>query len=324
MRGTYVTALKSLKIANNLGRGDRINGQFYITNDKTTIRGLVPRPYVPIIGILEAKFIEEANAVIWGNIDFDDKAEPLEVLYEQIHQTHGFLQSIWLFLDNSVDTELGFLLYNRGGFPTASSSYMDVHISNARGEISDITLSRHELQGVRKFYREHIESESFRPHPATKVTRSADRISRALYHLQAARTTRDVAMKVVDFCTAFETLFATSQAELAHQLSELVAWFLEETGAARLQLYRDMKKIYALRSRVTHGSAVAESSFEDLLATSEKCDAYLRRTVRKLFENDELFLTLRSGELDEFMTHLVLGVRPATPSNETGQGGTEA
>jgi hypothetical protein len=320
MRGTFVTALKSLKIVNNLGRGDRINDRLYITNDKVTIGSLVPRPF----GLLEAKFIEEASAVIWGNIDFTDTAEPLEVLYEQIHQTHGFLQSIWIFLDNSVDTELGFLLYDRGGFPTASSSYMDVHITNARGEISEVTLTRNELQNVRKFYRDHIEAESFGPHPATKVTRSADRISRALYHLQAARTTRDVAMKVVHFCTAFETLFATSQAELAHQLAERVAWFLEDTAATRLQVYRDMKKIYALRSRVTHGSGVAESSFEDLLATSDKCDVHLRHAVGKLFEDNELFLTFRSGDrLDEFMTRLVLGTRAAIPSTETGQGGTQ-
>jgi hypothetical protein len=318
MRGTYVTALKSLSITNNLGRGDRINDRLYITNDKTTIKGLVPKTYIPIIGVLEWKFIEEANAVIWGSIDFDKSAEPLDILNEQIYQTHGFLQAIWLFMDNSIDTELGFLLYNREAVPTASSSYMDIHITDARGETSEVALTRDQLQTVRRFYREHFEAEPFGPHPATKVVRTTDRLSRALYHLQAARTTRDVAMKIVHFCTAFETLFATSQSELAHQLSERVAWFLEDTGAARVQLYRNMKKIYSLRSKITHGAGVAESGLEEVLMTSGDCDEGLRRTFKKLFENGELFSAFRSGEqLDEFLIKLVLGVAPSVAKVQT-------
>jgi hypothetical protein len=221
-------------------------------------------------------------------------------------------------MDNSIDTELGFLLYNREAVPTASSSYMDIHITNARGETSEVALTRDQLQTVRRFYREHFEAEPFGPHPATKVVRTTDRVSRALYHLQAARTTRDVAMKIVHFCTAFETLFATSQSELAHQLSERVAWFLEDTGAARVQLYRNMKKIYSLRSKITHGAGVAESGLEEVLMTSGDCDEGLRRTFKKLFENGELFSAFRSGEqLDEFLIKLVLGVAPSVAKVQT-------
>lgn len=319
MRGTYVTALKHLNITNNLGRGDRINDHLYITNDEATIRSLVPKTHIPVIGVLEWKFIEEANAVIWGGIDFDETADPVDVLNEQIYQVHGFLQSIWLFVDNSIDTELEFLLYNQRGDPTVSSSYMDVHITNASGETSEVALSREELQTVRRFYRERFEAEPFGPHPTTKLIRTTDRLSRALYHVQAARTTRDVAMKVVHFCTAFETLFATSQSELAHQLSERIAWFLEDTGVARVQLYQSMKKIYSLRSRVTHGSGVAESGLEDLLTTSRNCDDYLRRSFHKFSEDTELFFTFRLGDqLDEFFTKLVLGIAPSDAKLKTG------
>jgi hypothetical protein len=128
LRRRYVAALKSLNISGDTGRGDRINDILYITNNRSVIRDLIPLDSVPLIGSLEWDFVRKAGVVIWADVSFDEKKDPLGVLNELLYDTQSFLQSIWLFKDNSVDAEIGFLFFRPGGNPTASSNYIDLGI----------------------------------------------------------------------------------------------------------------------------------------------------------------------------------------------------
>jgi hypothetical protein len=153
MRGTYVTAVKALHIAGDMGKGDRISEQLYITNNRIAIHNLVPQLLVPVVGTLESEFIRESKVVIWGTIEFDEKNDPVAILNQQIYQANGFLQSLWLFVDNGIDTELGFLFYNVRGMPTASSSYLNFGITDAKGDRPETSMSREQLREIRKFHR---------------------------------------------------------------------------------------------------------------------------------------------------------------------------
>ena len=227
MNAKYVTAVKYLEIAGNLGRGDRIDDNIFITNSRTEITSLLPKIYMPIIGVLEWSFINDSKVVIWGRPTFDEDQDPLQVLNGMLYKVQGFLNSIWLFVDNSIDTEIGFLFYDKDGIPTASSSYINFSPCAADGTSPKISINREQLREIRKFHREHMYYEAFGPHPVTKVVKAEGRLSRALYFIGAARGSRDLGVKMMHYCTALETLFSTSQAELAHQLSERLAHFIE-------------------------------------------------------------------------------------------------
>jgi hypothetical protein len=73
---------------------------------------------------------------------------------------------------------------------------------------------------------------------------------------------------------AFETLFSTSQAEHAHQLSERVACFLFETITDRLSNYHKVKAACGFRSKVVHGSTLKERNLPDAVTMSEYCDQF--------------------------------------------------
>lgn len=53
--------------------------------------------------------------------------------------------------------------------------------------------------------------------------------------------------------TILETLLSTGTAEIAHQVSERVAVLIGNSSSERLDIYRTIKKLYDLRSRISHG-----------------------------------------------------------------------
>ena len=67
----------------------------------------------------------------------------------------------------------------------------------------------------------------------TKLFQDSQRLPRALYFIAGARAQNDLSLKITNYCTAFETLFSTSQAELAHQLSERISFFLAKYSITR-------------------------------------------------------------------------------------------
>ncbi len=53
--------------------------------------------------------------------------------------------------------------------------------------------------------------------------------------------------------TVLEALLSTGTAEIAHQISERVAVLIGRSSTERLKIYHSVKKLYDLRSRITHG-----------------------------------------------------------------------
>jgi hypothetical protein len=115
-------------------------------------------------------------------------------------------------------------------------------------------------------------------------------------------------MKLVNYCTAVESLFSSSQGELMHQLSERLACFLEKPGGSRIETYKRFKRAYNFRSRITHGAAVATKEFDEVKQLASVCDEFLRRSLRRLLEDEELQRIFASGDqLDEFFLTSILG-----------------
>jgi hypothetical protein len=310
MQAKYVAAVKYLTITGDLGRDDRITDSIFITNNRILIRDLIPREYIPVMGSLEWQFIQDSPSVIWGTANFEHETDALPILNAKLYEIQGFLTSLWLFFDNSVDTEIGFLFYSNKGLPMVTSSYIDVARYTAQGASIAASLNRERLQEIRTFHRETFHYEPFASHPVTKVVRGEGRITRALYLVQVARSSKDLGLKIMHYCTALETLFATSQVELAHQLSERVACFTETTGSERIQAYRTMKKAYGFRSKISHGAAIADKDFSELVSVSVSCDNFLRSSFRRIFADQKIAQLFGSDtQLDDFFIGLILGDR---------------
>lgn len=274
MKPTFLALLHNLEIAEDLGGGDKINESLRITNNRTVINGLLSSRHKTLLGEMEVASFLTGSPVAFSEADITPGMTPQQYLLTRLYEIQGFLMATWIFEDNAINCELGFLLYQEGPSPAATSNFWAHFYSTARGENPNTRLSREQLREMRTLYREAMSM----PNPpfimpSTQLTSRHPRISRAIYLIDAARGQSDIAIKVSHYCSAFESLFSTSQAELAHQLSERLSCFLYETVEERLKHYRKVKAAYGLRSKVVHGG---RSRLNTERREGSRCYRYVR------------------------------------------------
>jgi hypothetical protein len=109
------------------------------------------------------------------------------------------------------------------------------------------------------------------------------RSGRALQFLDSARSSPNLAFRISHSCSALEALFSTDSMELSHKLSERIAFFLGALGYAKIEVFRNMKAAYGIRSKLTHGDTLHKKTVDGLPEVSAICDQYLRAIIQSLF-----------------------------------------
>lgn len=306
----FITSVSGLKIKSDLGRGEKIGSSVYLTNNKKKIEKEIHPEVNKIIGTMEYKSIFESNAIIYSKEPIPADLTPEEFLVGTLYKVEKFFSVLWMFKDNCANNEFGFLLYSIGGVLGVSSNFISIVNSTSQGETkADLSITRADLKKVGSFCKKNLDDGNVYSRPATQLLKGNDRISRAYYLIQAARTQSDLAIKISNYCTAFESLFATSTSELTHKLAERVAFFLENDGHSRIDTFQAMKKAYSVRSTTVHGGTLKESFIEELKQISKKCDGLIRRALLCVLKNEqirEIFLG-SSEQIDQFFLDLIFG-----------------
>jgi hypothetical protein len=91
----------------------------------------------------------------------------------------------------------------------------------------------------------------------TSVAKIELALTRILRAIAERREPSDV---LIDSVIAWENLFGTKEGELTFRVTTCLAKLLEQDGDARLALKARLGKIYALRSKVVHGSGALKHS----------------------------------------------------------------
>ena len=86
--------------------------------------------------------------------------------------------------------------------------------------------------------------------------------------------------------------------EVTYRLSITVAALLEHPGAERVALYKQIKKLYGLRSRVVHGDDVSDVQLHDHVVSAR---AVLKKCLQRIVE-------VGSAPTAEQLEAMVLGV----------------
>src|SRR5207249_930967 len=115
--------------------------------------------------------------------------------------------------------------------------------------------------------------------------------------------------KVALYMTSLEVLFATDATELAHKLSERIAWFVGRTPQERRETYSLLKRAYGVRSRIIHGDILSAQAQRDLKEVSALVDSLIRDVFRRLFDDAESRAIFGKpiAEMEEYFAGLVLG-----------------
>lgn len=309
----FLIALKNIQIKGFLGKGDRLDDHTYISNDSSVIRTLLPESSAKMIGMLEYNFLLESNAFIYSKEKLPEGVTAEDFLITKLYQVQAFLTVLWAHKDNSVDFDLGFIFFeDADGREGVTSNSLPGPISNSAGDFVEETFSRDDLKKVRSFYRQYIGKYIHSPDgmKATLLYKGRSRLEMAFYHIMGARLANDVGIKITNYCSALEALFSTSQAELSHQLSERLAFFISKNEKERLLVYRKSKKAYTTRSKIVHGSSIHEKDFDNITEQSLFCDEVLRKTFDSIFPSKEITRVYdgKNETLDGYMLDLIFGV----------------
>jgi len=137
----------------------------------------------------------------------------------------------------------------------------------------------------------------------------ADRIATALNFLWAAAFTPFDDLAFLSLSTTLEALLSTSQMEISHTLAERVAVLLEKQEEPRLIAYKQAKKLYDIRSKLTHGDIRAKKgvqNLESLFVTAKRAivphsglvglAGIVIRVLRAVLQDDELRTVLQSED----------------------------
>src|SRR5688572_3852607 len=153
MKVRFFTAIMNVEISAISGRGDEISDGLRITTDKSIVSDLLANHVRRAVGNIESNFVETAPAVIHSMEEVPEDFDWRDYLNRRLAGVKAFFNTMWLFKDNAVDSELGFITY---GPPTGYRTHSNALSSSffmADGSRTAVSFSREEIKAIRAFHR---------------------------------------------------------------------------------------------------------------------------------------------------------------------------
>lgn len=113
-------------------------------------------------------------------------------------------------------------------------------------------------------------------------------------------------LRFVMFVVALESIYSTSNVEVAYSLSQRLAWFLGD-AVNRTDYFRKAKKIYAIRSNIIHGTTISANLKVEIDSLLIEVEDMARKTLIKILLNEELINIFSETEkLKDYLEKLTL------------------
>lgn len=314
----FITSFRYLEIGERIHQYIELMPGVNITNDETIKKGLLTPGLLQGIGAIEYQYLLEAPNIVFFEYDIDDfrelgasKTAPEVFLESVLVWIYELFSDAWLLKDHAMECDAAFLYVDPGSREMGwISNYLAMRPSFADGtHRKPIEMSINELKAwaeknclVESYLCERQSSSiKFMMH------KGFSRTGRAMQFIAAARLAPDLAFKIAHYCSALETLFTTDISELAHKLSERVAFFLDNYGYDKSTVFLDVKKAYAVRSKLSHGDVLSSKQAEELPAISRVIDDYLRVIMNTLFYDERLLAVFDSHtqRIEEYFHELI-------------------
>lgn len=328
----FIIAVYNLGIEENLGEGIELNNGFRLTNNKNFIESLITDGLIESIGQIEYEgLINYAKAVIYSIEEIDIAKENTDnVYFRKVMNAHAFILDLWMVKDNSIQINVGFIqfpyckpskliLTHEQPSTVHSNYYSFSDNSMANGIVRQTNYTTSELKKAIELGENKVIVSKNDDIQSDEMEKLNSRLSKAFNFLQLARTLPHLELRIANYCSAFECLFADDNKELSHKLSERIAYFLEIEPEKRKDMFKFIKEVYGLRSAVIHGDIISNTQKKNLTDMSIKCDEILRRILNKLHDTPELDKFYRithknkqrndiKKEFQDYFTNLLFGI----------------
>lgn len=286
----FISTLRFLNITEKLKAPFTLMPGVDLINDQKEIAKILDDEFQNMAGVIETDHLKNANHIIF--CEFEEKfASSNEALQIWLIWIEILIKDSWLVKDNSIVCEISYMKMSNNTHSEWSNNSLMSSTSLSSGAVfQEIDFNIEEL----------IEWES-KSHKLQTYLHKKDssilnsfiekkysRLARALRFITASRREKHPAIKVAHYCSAFESLFSTDNAELSHKLSERVALFLKNYDYDPFKVYNDVKSFYSIRSKVTHGDSLQDGKVNTIPELSQLCDEYLRYIINTILSDAKL------------------------------------
>jgi hypothetical protein len=310
----YVTSFRNLNISEPMKEPFELLSGVNITNDISVKAQFLNDEFRRAAGLIEATTLASENNLVFGEFDTSEMQDlpPEPFLLVILLWIDILLRNAWLVKDHSMECDAIFLRVGTESGTSWTRNFLAMRPSLADGTIAaGLDMSLSELQTWARTS-DSVESYLHDTNSSSlqfMLAKTFRRSGRAIQYVDAARKSANLAFKIAHYCSALETLFTTEATELAHKLSERVAFFLGERGYDRWAVFSTIKNAYNVRSKLVHGDTLKAAQIEELHLISQQCDNYLRLILTSIFENVELKKVFDSepGAIEEYFARLIFG-----------------
>jgi len=269
----------------------------------------------------------EKNVIAYAAYECSDDSEAFQQLMtKELNQLAGrieaFLLFLWFVKDNSISLEQ---VYGQFTIAKAYTWWTGRNvISTCEGKFTNTRFSRTELQdGIQLLlkYTELIHEEDSANHqsesaiePSVQISefrpgidpyKNENRVERAISFLSSARSTPHLPQKITHYMAILECLLSTDSNEIIHKVSERTAFYLENTKAGRIAIYKAVKAAYDVRSKFVHGLKPPKKH-EQLCAIAVEADNIIRRVLKRVILNDyKTFVQNDEKGLSQYFNELI-------------------
>jgi hypothetical protein len=313
---SYVTSFRNLKITEPITGSLELLPGVNICNDPAVAKKWLTPEFGHAVGAIEMAHLESAPNLVFGEFEGDQFQDlpPEGVLITVLAWINGLFESAWLIRDHAMACEAAFLRVEMTFGTSWTSNFLAIRPSFSDGysfKEKDIEMSAEDLKKWSQVddlvwgYLHQTGSSAFQ----FMMEKGYARSGRAMQFVAAARRAQNIAFRIANYCSAFETLFTTESTELAHKLSERVAFFLGNRGQNRRTVFTTIKSAYGVRSKLVHGDTLKPNQIEGLSELSTRCDTYLHTILREIFSSEDLkkVFDSHSESIEAYFTQLVLG-----------------
>lgn len=316
---TYITSFRKLIISEPISGSVELIPGVNITNDPEVKTQWLTSECRAAIGQIESAHLERESNLVFGEFDSRDMGglPPDGFLITVLTWIDMLMKNAWFIKDHAMQCDAAFLRAEIVDGVSWTKNYLAAPSSFSDGYAyidKDIEMSIDELK---RWAQANDLVEGYLLEARSSPTRfmmekGYARSGRAMQFVVAARRAQDLAFKIANYCSAFETLFTTDSTELAYKLAERVAFFLEERGHNRRDVFATIKQAYNVRSKLVHGDTLKRNQIDELPRLSVECDSALRKILWEIFNSDDLKKTFdtHSDAIEDYFTSLILG-----PSN---------
>jgi hypothetical protein len=301
---TFFCRLDYIEVKGPIGPRATFAEDCFLTNEQSTIDRLLDWRFAEQIGSLEFSHFKQSPLVAYRKLRNIDIGSEQKSLFDTLLILDQFENIFWLYADSCVGHEAAFLTCGNSIF---TNFYGGIR-SCADGDHKTLTLRTDELYKLLELFTKHV-SRDLRKKPITMHTKvNSNRLSRALDYVARAQHSVNPAEKIAFYCTAFESLFSTSQSELSHQIAERVAVLLSQDPDSRAENYWFLKKCYDTRSKFLHGSALKDTDASEVIRRVPILDDLVRRSIYCVITDESLISALDDDKsLDHLMIKRILG-----------------